>query len=149
MNIGELVHRHFVPSKDNSYRPHVLRRQWLMFFIAVIFVSEGMFVSSLFAGTGTLNAPPTVAAVASASSLSPLNSFLQSAGRQFLRMAVESRPAVPWVLSLVALVVIVALFLTFFTHIQIQQPEMLFSGALVAVFALSLVATNAQVLALL
>jgi hypothetical protein len=34
-------------------------------------------------------------------------------------------------------------------HIEIQQPEMLFSGALVALFAVSLIVTNAQVVGLL
>jgi hypothetical protein len=140
MSFAERVRHHFVPSKENAYRPHVLRRQWLMFFVAVIFISEGMFASSLFAiqGGATIEAPTTVAAVGSASALSNANTFMQNVGRQFMRIAVESRPVVPWVLSLVALVVISALFFTFFTHIQIQQSEMLFSGALVAVFALPL-----------
>lgn len=145
MSVLAVLHRQFVPSHDNAYRPPVLRRNALMFFIAAIIVSESLFVSSLFAGTGAQPASPVVAAVGATSVASTLNSYTQSFGRSFVRFAVEVRPMVPWILGCITALMIIAIFVTFFTHIQIQQPEMLFSAALVAVFALTLLVTNAQV----
>lgn len=145
MPVLAVLHQQFVPSHGNSYRPHALRRKALMFFIAMIVVSETLFVSSLFAGTGTQPASPVVAAVGATSVASTLNSYTQSFGRSFVRFAVEVRPMVPWVLGMITALMIIALSITFFMHIQIQQPEMLFSGALVAMFALALLVTNAQI----
>ena len=152
MSVPEWVHPYFVPSKENAYRPHLLRRSWILFFVAVIFVSEGMFVSSLFVGQGGAVPPPaaqTVAAVGATSVASHFNSYTQSLGRQFVRFATETRPMVPYILGLVALLTMAALAFTFFVHIQIQQHEMLFSGTLVALFAVSLIVTNAQIVAML
>ena len=136
------VHAHFVPSHRNSYRPHLLRRSWLLFFIAVIFVSEGVFVSGLLVSQGVQT---SAASVATAPAASDLSSFANSFGRDLARMTLDSEPAVPWALGTVATLLIIALFFAFFTHIQIQHSEMLFSGALVALFALSLIITNAHV----
>jgi hypothetical protein len=142
MSVGKKVHAHFVPSHHNSYRPHILRKGWLLFFIAVIFVSEGMFASSLFVGQGT--SPPASSSVAAVAAAAP-NSLLQNFGKQLARVAQDSKPVVPWVLGTIVLILTIAVLFAFFMHIQIQQPEMLFSGALVALFALSLIITNAQV----
>jgi hypothetical protein len=142
MSFAQAVHSHFVPSHKNSYRPHVLRKQWLMFFIAAIFVSEGLFVSSLFVGQGTQPSSTQIAAVGSAPNI---NSFIQSIGRQFARFATSSRPAVPWVLGSIVTLITIALLFAIFVHIQIQHQEMLFSGGLVALFALSLLVTNAHI----
>jgi hypothetical protein len=149
MSFAESVHEHFVPSHINSYRPHVLRKNWLMFFIAVIFVSEGLFASSLFVGQGTSVTTPQVAAVGAVSGVSSVNTFLQSLSRQLGRIAVESQPAVPWVLGAIVTLITVALLFAIFVHVQIQHTEMLFSGSLVALFALSLLVTNAQITAML
>jgi hypothetical protein len=43
------VKHYFVPSRDNAYRPHVLRRPWLLFFLAVILATEGFLVANLVA----------------------------------------------------------------------------------------------------
>ena len=137
------VHAHFVPSRTNSYRPHVLRRGWLLFFIAVIFVSEGMFVSGVFVQQ---SGQTSVAAVAAAPAAS---SDFSSFGRSLARIAVDSEPAVPWALGTIFLLLVIALLFAFFKHIQIQQSEMLFSGALVALFALSLIVTNMQITGML
>lgn len=140
------IYAHFVPSHDNSYRPHVLRRGWLLFFISIIFISEGIFVSSVFVQQ---SGQTSVAAVAAAPAVSDLQSFAQSFGRQMARIAVGSEPAVPWALGTIATLLLIALLFAFFIHIQIQQSEMLFSGALVALFALSLIVTNAQIVNML
>lgn len=38
---------YFVPSKDNTYRPHLLRRGFLIFFLTVSLVAEGFLVADL------------------------------------------------------------------------------------------------------
>lgn len=145
MHVPEGLREYFVPSRENSYRPHLLRRSWILFFIAVIVVSEATFVSSLFVPQQTTVSSPQVAAVGASTAVTHFNSFMQSFGRQLVRFATDARPFIPWLLGLIATLVIVALFFTFFVHIQIQQPEMLFSGMLVALFAVSLLVTNVQI----
>lgn len=38
---------HFIPGSRNVYRPHVLRRAWLIFFLAVVFTAEGVFIADV------------------------------------------------------------------------------------------------------
>lgn len=38
---------HIVPGPSNSYRPHLLRRQWLMLFLGVILTAEALLVGNL------------------------------------------------------------------------------------------------------
>ncbi|MDB5224407.1 MAG: hypothetical protein JWO43_29 [Candidatus Adlerbacteria bacterium] len=45
--LGRILHHHFVPSEHNSYRPHILRRSWLVFFLTLALVAEGFLVSNL------------------------------------------------------------------------------------------------------
>lgn len=108
-------------------------------------VSEGIFVSGVMLQE---NNASTVASAqdsqVAAAEAAP--SFLNTLGRQIARVAVNSEPLVPWFLGLITALIIIALFFAFFVHIQIQQPEMLFSGALVAMFSLSLLITNIHIL---
>lgn len=111
--------------------------------------SEGLFVSGVLVGQAG-NAPVAsaestqIAAAAAAPS-----SFLNSFSRQLGRMAVDSEPYIPWLLGFITALIVIALFHAFFVHVQIQQPEMLFSGILVAMFAFSLMLTNIHILGLL
>lgn len=123
----------------------MLHRTSLLFFIAIIFVSEGLFVSSFFVGEGT---NISVAAVGAATVAQP-HSSLQTLERELIKFIDNSKPAVPWILGTIALLLSIAVLFAFFVHIQIQQPQMLFSAALVALFALSLIATNVQVATML
>jgi hypothetical protein len=148
MSVSDKLHLHFVPSRHNSYRPHALRTGWLLFFVTVIMVSEGVFVSGVVLQQN--NVPVVSSAQSSqvaAAEAAP--SFLNTFSRQLARVAVNSEPLVPWFLGLITALIIVALFFAFFVHIQIQQPEMLFSGALVAMFSLSLLVTNIHILGML
>jgi hypothetical protein len=49
------VKDHFIPSSRNVYRPHVLRRPWLVFFLAVILTAEGVFVFDLIGRQAAFN----------------------------------------------------------------------------------------------
>ncbi len=51
---------HFIPSPRNVYRPHLLRRPWLLFFLTVVLTAEGVFVAGILARQTAFN---TVAAV--------------------------------------------------------------------------------------
>lgn len=51
----ESLKNHFIPHKGNAFRPHILRRRWLLFFLAVIFAGEGFFVASLIARQSGFN----------------------------------------------------------------------------------------------
>ncbi len=49
MRIWRGIKNHFVPTKDNAYRPRLLRRPWLLFFLALTLGTEGFLVSNLVA----------------------------------------------------------------------------------------------------
>lgn len=38
---------HFIPSHHNAYRPHILRRPWLLFFLSLALAIEGFLVANL------------------------------------------------------------------------------------------------------
>lgn len=46
---------HFVPSEENVYRPHILRKPWLIFFLAIILTTEGVFITDLLARQSALD----------------------------------------------------------------------------------------------
>ena len=47
MDFARKLKDHFVPSRRNVYRPHTLRRPWLIFFLTVVLTAEGVFVADL------------------------------------------------------------------------------------------------------
>jgi hypothetical protein len=46
---------HFIPSPRNVYRPHMLRKPWLIFFLTVILTAEGLFVADLISRQSAFN----------------------------------------------------------------------------------------------
>lgn len=46
---------HFIPSERNVYRPHVLRRPWLIFFVAVVLTTESVLVFDVVARQSAFN----------------------------------------------------------------------------------------------
>jgi hypothetical protein len=40
---------HFLPSADNAYRPHLLRKSWLLFFLSIILTAESLFIVGIMA----------------------------------------------------------------------------------------------------
>ncbi len=46
---------HFIPSGGNAYRPHLLRKPWLLFFLTVVLTAEGFFTASIIAGESAKN----------------------------------------------------------------------------------------------
>lgn len=71
-------------------------------------------------------------------------SYTQSFVRQALRAFAEPLQVSNWILGLCAAILVIAVALTFFTHLQIQPTHMLMGGAFVALFALSLLGINSR-----
>ncbi len=46
---------HFIPSERNVYRPHILRKPWLLFFLVLILTTEGVFMLNLVAQQSAFN----------------------------------------------------------------------------------------------
>ncbi|MBC7836421.1 CAP domain-containing protein [Acetobacteraceae bacterium] len=51
---------YFVPSPHNAYRPHLLAKPWLIFFLTVILTSEGVFVAGILARQAQAPLPAAV-----------------------------------------------------------------------------------------
>ncbi len=46
----KFLHRlrnHFIPSHHNAFRPHILKKQWLIFFLTIVLTAEGVFVAGM------------------------------------------------------------------------------------------------------
>lgn len=46
----KIVTGHFLPGHENAFRPHLLRKPWLLFFLTIVLTAESIFVASLLAG---------------------------------------------------------------------------------------------------
>ncbi len=49
MSLWRRFLNHIVPHHTNAYRPHLLRRGWMVFFLALVLATEGFLVASLVA----------------------------------------------------------------------------------------------------
>jgi hypothetical protein len=49
MDFLRKIKDHFIPNERNVYRPHILRRSWLVFFVAVVLTAEGVFLLNIMA----------------------------------------------------------------------------------------------------
>ncbi len=49
------VQQYLIPSEENVYRPHLLRKSWLIFFVAIILTAEGVFLVDLVARQSALD----------------------------------------------------------------------------------------------
>ncbi|MEI7719996.1 MAG: hypothetical protein WCI89_02180 [bacterium] len=137
----------FIPSYRNAYRPRVLHRSWLMFFLALMLGVEGFLMTSLisqqsnqafFAGAVVAGTTPMTAGASNASNPAGL---VQTTVRQIARFLGDSR-VVNALLEAIAGMLFLAVLITFFVHIQIQSKNMLLGGVLVAVLALLFVYSN-------
>ncbi len=52
MKLWRSIKNHLLPWRGNTHRPHILRRGWLMAFLAVALVSEGIILSHTLVQTG-------------------------------------------------------------------------------------------------
>ena len=45
--VWSIFHFHFVPSERNAYRPGILHRSWLIFFLALMLGAEGFLMTNI------------------------------------------------------------------------------------------------------
>src|SRR5262245_62041682 len=55
MDFWRKLRDHFVPSESNVYRPHLLRKPWLIFFVAIVLTAEGVLIVDLIAKQSAFN----------------------------------------------------------------------------------------------
>jgi len=90
-------------------------------------------------GAAIEEAPATLAA-------NNVGSNVRSFMWQALRAFAEPKQVSNWILGLCASILIIAIVLTFFTHLQIQPVNMLVGATFVALFALSLLGINSRLM---
>jgi ABC-type polysaccharide/polyol phosphate export permease len=156
-NMWTTLHAHFVPSQKNAYRPHILHRSWLLFFLAIMLGVEGFLMTSLIgrqsnetflaavAGTTPMvNMQLSSASVSGVSVGAKAADSFQTFVRQVIRIMSDPRFANS-IFGGIASLLFLAILFTFFIHIQIQPKDMLVSGVLVLMLALLCIYTNTHV----
>ena len=114
-------------------------------------VAEGMYNGQpasyvvQYFGTPKVTAATQPAAVAAAvDATTQSNSFTQSVTRQLVRAFSEPQQSSNFLLGFIAVLLMGALMMTFFTHLQIQHTSMLATGAFVVALALFFLVANAH-----
>lgn len=136
------LHDFFLPTQANVYRPGVLGRGWLVFFLALSLAIEGFLMSGLVANQSdtflTAAAGSNMAAVGAATQT---QSTMRSFGRQLFRTMSDPEVDNTLLVSVGALVLVVVV-LAFFVHLDVQAHDMLLGGIVVAAIAFLIVAAN-------
>ncbi|HYF13190.1 MAG TPA: CAP domain-containing protein, partial [Candidatus Paceibacterota bacterium] len=73
---------HFIPNERNVYRPHILHRSWLLFFLTIALTAEGVFLVDLVARQSAVD---FLAAVLPAEVIALTNSEREGNGLQSVR----------------------------------------------------------------
>ena len=144
--VWSAFHTLFIPSQKNAYRPRVLRRSWLLFFLAVMLGAEGFLMTNLM---GTQSNEVFLASVAGSTPMvanAPGSlHFFQTLAQQFVRVAGDPQVDNAVVAAVGALLTLAVLF-AFVIHIQIQPKEMLGGGLVLAMLAFLFLYANTRVL---
>ncbi len=134
--------RHYItPTPENTYRPHVLQKSWLVFFLACSLMLEGFLVSSMVARQTDSFITRTPTAQAAAVSL--------ESGQVLVRTMVRvmSDPTVANIfLGVIGVLVLLVVVLAFFMHIEVQSHEALAGGVVIAAIAFVLLGANVHFL---
>jgi hypothetical protein len=136
MKLWKSVKAHVTPMRENAYRPHLLRRASLVFFLALTLAVEGFLAASLVAR----QSDTTFLSAAQA------GVEMQQAVAGSTPIASMIAKSANWILGGVALLLVVAVVLTFFLHIDVQSHEMLAGGLIVAAIALTCLMANTSIL---
>ena len=156
-NAGENLAVRFSDSKDvvnawmasPSHRDNILRSNYSEIGVGV---AEGVyrgqpatFVVQYFASPKR----PTVVSSPSAATtiLAPsVRSFMQSLGRQLLRVFSNIPQVADWLLGAIAVILLFAVGIAFFFHIDVQSYDLLAGGMVVAFIALACLMANMRLL---
>jgi hypothetical protein len=104
------------------------------------------YVVQYFASPQVVSVQPTLAASAGSALQAQIRTTLDGLQRQLTRVVSDPGAATTWALGVIATLLIVAITFAFFLHIQVQPTDMIASGALLAIFALSLIVVNTHFL---
>jgi flagellar biosynthesis protein FlhB len=137
--VWKKVEHYITPTKENTYRPHVLQKTWLVFFLALSLTLEGFLVSSMVARQTDSFITRAPLSEQSAAVLSMQTA--QSVVRELVRIFSDPRVA-NTVLALVGAFVLVVVVLTFVMHIEVQSHETLAAGLVIAAIAFVCLAAN-------
>lgn len=126
----------------------MLRRPWLLFFLALTLAAEGFLVSAIIVeqsgSTVFITQEDTTPQVASVGSVvtSSLKAGFEGLERQLMRLSLEPQDITTALLASVAFLVLVLVLFSFFLHVQIQSGDLLLGGTAVAGFAFMLLLLN-------
>jgi len=129
-----------LPSAGNSYRPYLLRKESLAFFLGVVVAAEGLLVASLF-GLNPSQALLTASAIQFETAPAAPGT-VPSLLAQMALAASDPAAAADWALGAVAVVLAVLLVLAVVLHIRIQPTHLILPGAAVLLLALFLLWVN-------
>jgi hypothetical protein len=133
-HLGKLI----MPSRHNAYRAHLLRRSSLVFFLALILLSEASLVGAQFHAIGT---NPSLAAVAASPAPSLTSQVLKR-----VSAVLGSQRDIDWFLGAVAGILLVLCAFSFFFRPQVQPTHLIGPAIVLVVLALLLIALNTAVL---
>lgn len=131
-----------LPSPANSYRPKALSKNTVAFFLAVVLVAEGLFVSSLF---GVNPSEMMISAVAAAPVPAEGQGAVGKTGVVVKTIATYmSQPLTitDGVLLAVVLILLVLITITTLKHAHIQPSDLTLPATVVVGIALVLLALN-------
>ncbi len=140
--VWKTVKQYITPTPENTYRPHVLQKSWLVFFLVFSLTLEGFLVSSMVArqtDSFITRAPYTQQAAV----------FSIQSGQTLLRNTVRimSDPKITNAfLGVIGVLVLLVVVLAFCMHIEVQSHEALAGGIVVAVIAFVLLGANSHFL---
>jgi hypothetical protein len=135
MRLWKSVRAYMTPTHENSYRPHMLRRGSLVFFMALALMTEGFLAASLVARQSDSTFLSSVVSATAGSTPAVFN-------KEFMEAFNEPLPVTDWTLGLIAGLLMSVVSLAFFLHIEVQSGEMLLGGLVVAALALLCLAAN-------
>lgn len=138
-HVWKTLEHYITPTKENTYRPHVLQKSWLVFFLVLSLTLEGFLVSSMVARQTDSFITRASTSEQTAAVLSMQTA--QSVVRELVRVFSDPKVA-NTVLALVGMFVLVVVVLTFVMHIEVQSHETLAAGLVIAMIAFVCLAAN-------
>lgn len=142
MKLLEKAKLFLLPAPGNSYRPNALSKQTVAFFLAVVLVAEGMFVSSIF---GVNLSETMISAVAAAPVPAQGQGTVGQSGIVLKSIATYlSQPltVTDAVLLFVVLALLGLIAITTLKHAHIQPTDLTLPACVVVGIALVLIALN-------
>ena len=148
MFLLDRMHKFFLPSRINAFRPAVLGKTSLMFFLGLTLAVEGFLIVGLIAresdDTFLSMTQPQAASYETASVAQSGLTYTQSSVRQLIR-TFDAQHTANWILGTIAVLLTVVVAVVFFMHMDVQAHDMLLGGLTAAAIALVCLLGNVYV----